>query len=184
MDITSKINRELDRELELQTYIIYGSTAISLKKYWGWGKKRIKELFDTSAEACRECASSNEISMIEMLENETGIELKPENESKGWREVAYLNANIHTYDFKMTKTQWMYMKMQQKKWIPTQVIATLFIGLHRRYGFSEIRLRRLLDQIHEIQNEMNNKPMQIAKRCYEETGVDIVKSSHHEVIYE
>lgn len=184
MNLATKINNELDQELEKQTYIIYGSASLALHKYWGWGQKRIENLFNVSAKACQECATTTEISMIEMLENETGIELKPENESKGWREVAYLNADIHIYDFKMTRAQWYYMKMQQKKWIPTQVIATLFLAMHRQYGFGAKRLVRLLNQIHEIQNEFDNKQMQIAKKCYEETKVDVIKSSHHEVIYE
>ncbi len=92
--------------------------------------------------------------MIQMLENESGIELRIPETDKGWRELAYLNAKINVG--RMSKAQMVYMRQRQKKWIGAMLMACLFLSLHRKYGFGKDRLVRLMGQIHEIEAEYNS----------------------------
>lgn len=63
-----KAERDLDRELNTQTPLIYGSAAIALRRYWGWGTQRIQKVFDVTQDIWAECAGTNAKSMIQMLD--------------------------------------------------------------------------------------------------------------------
>lgn len=84
----------LQKEMEKQVDMIYSAMAIAFKRYWNWGALRIRRLMDKTQETWDECGSTNELSMLEMLENETGIEIRNHELGKSWHDLAYLNAKI------------------------------------------------------------------------------------------
>ena len=90
MDVLKRVNRELNQEMRKQVDLIYSAAAIAFARYWdkGWGPERIRRIFDKTLETWNECGATNQISMIQMLENESGIELRIPNMDKGWRELA------------------------------------------------------------------------------------------------
>ena len=45
-----KAERELDRELNIQTPLIYGSAAIALRRFWGWVYMRRQQIKWTNAQ--------------------------------------------------------------------------------------------------------------------------------------
>lgn len=57
------------------TPTVYAGIALALHRKHGWGYKRINDLFNESSIIWNECIQSD-ISMIEMCEMETGIEVR------------------------------------------------------------------------------------------------------------
>ena len=171
MDPILKIENELNRELNRQVALIYSAAAIALHRHLGWGRARIVSLMEMTSEVWHECAQTNEKSMIQMLEEETGIEIQ-NGSGQSWRDLAFLNAKIRMD--RMTRPQWIYMRKKQMQWIAPNVTACIFLSLYRRYGFGATRCGRLSAQIEEIQREFRYKEAALRRACEEETGVSVV----------
>lgn len=171
MDPLVKAEREMDQEMRKQIDIYYGCICLALYRHWGWRKKRLMKLQDETMAAWQECGENNERSMLEMLEEETGIDLKNE-EGKDWRECLFLNGKHPANKREMTKPQFLYMRMQQTKWVGTMVLGCIMLALHRTYGIGPERIQRLLEQMQEIREENDFKRERIHRICLEETGVD------------
>ena len=159
----------LQKEMEKQVDLIYSSMAIAFKRYWNWGALRIRRLMDKTQETWDECGSTNEVSMLEMLENETGIEIRNHELGKSWHDLAYLNAKIDMG--RMNRAQWIYMRQRQKDWVGPQVIACVLLSLYRKYGFGPERLLRLMSQIDDIRVEFRYDRKALIKACEEEARV-------------
>ena len=157
MDALRKAELELDKEMKKQVDIIYSAAAIAFARYWndGWGPLRIRRIFDETLEAWNECGETNEMSMLEMLENETGIEVKIPDTDKSWHDLAFLNAKIDMG--RMNRAQWIYMRQRQKQWIGAMVMACMFLALHRKYGFGHERNMRHMGKIDEIHNDIKSE---------------------------
>lgn len=175
-----KATADLEAEGRRQCFLLYSATALALHRHWGKRKAAILSLFEITGEVWRACASTNDYSMIEMCEQETGIEVQ-NGDGKSWEDLPYLNA---TLDIKrMTNAQWVYMRQQQKKWIAPQVMACIMVALHRKYGFGFDRLSRIYSQIQDIEAEFAHSPERIQKAARELTGIniyDIVTQPHKE----
>lgn len=165
-----KAERELDRELNTQTPLIYGSAAIALRRYWGWGTKRIQRVFDQTQDIWAECAGTNAKSMIQMLDEQTGMDLRIPGSDRSWKDLAFLNADIN---MRMLPERWVYMRRQQIKWTNAQVRACLFLSLNRAEGFGGVRIQRLTEQMDAVQAEYNCNVPEIIKACKEITGVQL-----------
>lgn len=161
-------------EMLKQVDIIYSSVAIAFARYWRWGPLRIRRLFDVTQAAWDECGATNDRSMLQMLEDETGIDLKmAEYPDKSRHDVAYLTTEIAMDPRRMTRPQWIYMRQQQKKWIGAQLLACMLLVLHRKYGSGEERMVRLLEQINDIRDEFSWNRKALIKACKEEAGVEL-----------
>ena len=173
MDALRKAELELDKEMKKQVDIIYSAAAIAFARYWdkGWGPLRIRRIFDETLEAWNECGETNEMGMLEMLENETGIEIRNHELGKSWHDLAYLNAKIDMG--RMNRAQWIYMRQRQKDWVGPQVIACVLLSLYRKYGFGHVRCLRVLHQIEEIEREFNFDIKALKTACMEEAGVEL-----------
>ena len=86
---TDKLNKEGDR----QNQLLLSSTAIAFYRYWGWDKYKINDLMYTIDEVWTECADDIERSMVEMCEQETGIELQ-NGDGKSWHDLHFLNSQL------------------------------------------------------------------------------------------
>ena len=109
------------------------------------------------------------MSMLEMLENETGIEVKIPDTDKSWHDLAFLNSKIDMG--RMSRAQWIYMRQRQKQWIGAMVMACMLLALHRKYGFGPERLLRLMRQIDDIRVEFRYDRKALIKACEEEARV-------------
>lgn len=150
--------------------LVYSSTALALHRNWGKGKKATLRLFDISRDIWHECAETTAKSMIQMCEQETGIEVQ-NGTGKSWEDLPYLNGSLHTRT--LSNAQWVYMRQQQVKWISAQVTACMLVALHRRYGFGFERCARFYQQIQDIQEEHNRDPKKLHDLCEEETKIDV-----------
>jgi hypothetical protein len=76
--MNKQLNRllaKLERKCKEITPEVYASIAIALHRKYGWGFKRISDLFAESQEVWNECIQSEE-SMVEMCERLTGIDVQ------------------------------------------------------------------------------------------------------------
>ena len=165
-----KANAELEVEGRKQCMLLYSATALALRRHWGKGKQAILSLFEITGSVWRSCAETNLHSMIEMCEQETGIEIQNGN-GKSWKDLPYLNGTLNTKP--MTNAQWAYMRQRQKQWIAAQVTACILIALHRKYGFGFDRCARIYAQIQEIEAEYGMDEKKIQQACKDETLVNV-----------
>lgn len=166
-----RANDMLEAEGRKQCTLLYGATGIVLNRMWGKGQKAIINFFDVTGEVWRDCASTNLHSMVELCEQETGIEIQ-NGEGKSWRDLPYMNATLDTG--RMTYAQWIYMRQQQTKWIPAQIMACMLISLHRKYGYGYRKCAEIYRRIQETEAEYGYDPEKIRTACMEIIGIDIV----------
>lgn len=157
-------------ESRKQCFLAYGAAGITLWRYWDKGTIAILRLFEKTMKVWNECANDPERGMLEICEDETGIEIQC-GDGKSWRDLPYLSKRVNSKRF--TNAQWVYMRQQQIKWIPAQVIACILIALHRKWKFGFDRCQRFYGQVQEVQAEFNNDPDKMRLVCIETTGVDI-----------
>lgn len=174
-----RVEKKMDDELKRQVAILYSATAIALFRHWGWRKKRILDFTDLTKDVWHECASTNERSMPQMLEEETGIDLRNET-GKNWSELAFLNAKIDMTH--MTVEQWIYMRQRQIPWIAPNVTACILLSLNRKCGFGPVRCQRLVNQITDIRAEFNNNERAIRAACKDEVGISVIDYMDEEEI--
>lgn len=165
-----KIEREMDRELDRQVRLIYASTAIALKRACHWEKQGILKLMDLTHEVWEECAATNQKSMIQMLDEETGVELQ-NGDGKSWKDLAFLNARIDMGQ--MTLPQWIYMRQQQMKWIPAQVTACILLALKRKCSFDEEQIAEIYQKLLAVEQENLFDEKLAMEQCRRETLVNI-----------
>ena len=165
-----KIEREMDRELDRQVRLIYASTAIALKRACHWEKQGILKLMDLTHEVWEECAATNEKSMIQMLDEETGVELQ-NGDGKSWKDLAFLTARIDMGQ--MTLPQWISMRQQQTKWIPAQVTACVLLALKRKCGFDEEQIADIYQKLLAVEQENLFDEGLAMEQCRRETLVNI-----------
>lgn len=70
----TNILAKLERQCREITPSVYACIALALHRKYGWGFKRISDLFAESQAIWQECIQSD-ISMAEMCEKETGIDI-------------------------------------------------------------------------------------------------------------
>lgn len=148
---------------------IYGAALVALHREWGWGQKRADALLEGILEAWNQCASDIKLSALLMLENETGIELKPTPTSRSFHDIPCLNGQT-MIGKKLTPGQYLYYRKQVIAWTPYQLMAILFLTLYRQHGFSAVRLTRLKDQIEEYKAI---GPEKLKELVQEELGIDL-----------
>ncbi len=169
-----KADAEVKAEGGKQIDILYHAAAIALYRYHGWRALRIERLVHVSQGTYDDCAASNDISMIEMLWNETGIDLVREESNRNWYDVIYLNSDKDD-GRQMTDMQILAMLQGEKKWLPSQITASIMVSLHRKEGWGPDRLFVFLNELNEVKMEYGCKPEELKKACGELTGFKIVE---------
>lgn len=164
----TKADKELNEEASKQIDILYHAAALALYRYHGWRLERITKLVSISDDTYYDCAESNELSMIQMLYDETGISLMRDDGKQSWYEVMYLNSEIDT-GAQMNAYQWLAMRQNQKKWVAAQIVASILIALHRKEGWGAERLGIFFHELEEIKLQYHLDPEEIKAVCELET---------------
>jgi len=176
MDPVRRASMELQREMEKQVNIVYSAAAIALYRYYGWRGKRILDLLKMTQDAWNECAKDPNTSMLKMLEDETGIEIRARGIERSYHELDFLNGNPAKAR-PMTSAEIIYMRKRQKPWLNPQIAAALLLALHRKYGWSGERDARLLQYKDEIESEFNWNPVKLLETAEAEVGISIFDST-------
>lgn len=167
-----KVNAKFKAESQKQCYLVYCATALALRRHWNKKRLAIHRLFDVSAEIWMDCASSNKVSMIQICENVTGIEIRNED-GKSWRDVASLNSDYDIDPERMTYEQWVVLRSNQIRWVRPQIVACVIVALHRKWHFGFDRCARFYQQLDDIIAEYDGNVKRITSACLEETGIEI-----------
>ena len=174
-----KAERELQQEVDKQLDIIMHSAALALYTYHSWNTEQIGAFVahDTQ-ELWQECASSTKLSMVQMLNDETGIELMSEDIAQSFETKIYLNSDLDD-GRDLNIYQWIAMRQNQKKWVGVQIMAVVLLSLYRSDNWKAEALGRLFGHIEEIKNEYGTSKegiRDLKKECYEVTGFVITDS--------
>lgn len=176
MQISDRSRRKALQKLEVEGHksidIMLCSALIALYRYYGFRAWRLAKIMQETQKAWNECANDNNVSMLMMLEQETGIELRLEGCSKSYHDLIYLNGTA-AGNVTLSPTQWYYMRVEQCKWMGVQVLGSMFLSLHRVFGFGAQRLTTVLGQIDDIKTEFGRDSRKIRKYCEELTGLDL-----------
>ena len=117
----------MNQEHDKQDRILRAAVLIVMHRHWGWRQKRLLSLLEMIDEVISECGETNKKSMIQMLDEETGIELQ-NGDGKSWRDLAFLNAEVDVG--KLTMSKLIYMRQQELRWIPSLITAYILLALH------------------------------------------------------
>lgn len=168
--IEMRSNQELNQELTKQLGMMYSVMAIVLWKFYGWRKERIYKLVNITQEVWEECANyGTEKSMLEILEEETGIEIAMPGK-KSYHELKFLDAS--TWDGKPpTKMEFLYIREQQKVWLPSLLLACICIALHRKEKWADERIGKFVNYVQDLRMELGKNPKPYYKHLEEETGI-------------
>ena len=172
MKMIRKADKEVTQEGGRQIDILYHAAGIALNRYHGWKGLRIERLVEVSLTTYDDCAASNDISMIELLWNETGIDLVREDTDRPWYDVIYLNSEKDD-GRQMTGAQVLAMLQGEKKWLPSQIMASLLLSFHRKEGWGDERLFRIFTEIQAVKAEFGSDPKALKAECDRLTGFKV-----------
>lgn len=167
--------RRMEEECNRQFFVMYGAFGIALHDNWGWGQKRVLDLYRTTDDIWHEVGETNRKSMLQLLEEETGIELRLTDSDRSWHELRFLNAEVDDQMKQLTLGEAIFMRMQQTRWMSAMIQACLLLALYRLHGFGPERLSRLLGQVDDIREKYHYKIKPIIKECSRALEIDLVK---------
>ena len=166
----NKVENDLKKEMNKQIAIVSGSFGIALYENWGWRQNRIANLFSEINNAWTEVSNDNYLSMLSLCEKETGIVIGIPEHDGNYNDLRYFQENPSKI-LDMTIEQRIYMRLRMKKWIGAEMVASVLVALHRRYGFGVERLDRLYHQMEEVRDRYNWDEKLIENECTRITQV-------------
>lgn len=172
-------DRELEEEIKRQEVISFAAAVLAMHRYYGWSDNQLRGMLRFCAVITASCASTTQLSLIQMLDDETGIELQ-NGDGRSWQELAYLNASLKPGQ-QMTTSQWIYMRNRQKKWVEPQLMACILLGLHRMKGYGFTSLKRIYSQIAGIEAEYGWNKDALHAACLDATGISAVEYINQQV---
>ena len=163
----SRIEQDMNNELRQQMNVLLSCSAVALHEK-GFDKGKILQMFEAAKEVWKECSSTNDVSMMQMLEQETEIEIQI-GDGKSWRDVSWQNAKI--WDGQMpTVPQLIYIRQQQRKWIPAMVMGMMLIAVKRTESWEYDELVSLMIQVDGMRDRYK-APKKAAEKMTEMTGI-------------
>lgn len=170
-----KSYRDLQAEVKRQTGTIFPSAIVALWQGFGWRQKRIADLLERVKTVLDEIgADGDERSPIEVLDQETGIEMRLDGETASYKTKSYLFSERWKRDkHRLNAAQVIYANTQQKKFVAPNLLATFCVALHRYYGFGYERLCRFMAMVDEIRRKYNNNVDEYTELFERTTGMKI-----------
>ena len=175
---TDRADKALRDEMVRQVYIVYSAAAIAMWENYGWRQKRILGVLAETRDLWNACAQQPLVSMLRMLEEETGIEIQARGAEKSWHDLEYLNGEKEAYP--MPEAQYIYMRTRQLPWVNPQITAAMLLALHRRYGWSCERDLLLLSRKDDVEARYKWKTGALVKACREITGINMIEEANVE----
>ena len=156
-----------------QIKVIMGSCALVFHRYEHWGEVRIRRTMKAIMEVFSECGNNPDITMMKMLEDETGIEMQ-NGSGVSYHSLDFLNCkDLRRRPSDLYQDELLYMRKRQMAWVAPQCMAGALIALHRREHYGYDRLSRLMQRVDQIRTEYNYDVKVITELCKAETGFDL-----------
>lgn len=172
-----KSYRDLQAEVRKQTGIIFPVSVIVLWQNFGFRDKRIGDVLEHVRAVLNELINDpQERSPIQILDEETGIEMRLDGEKRPWREISYLNGKAWKRDkHRLNAAQIIYANQQQKKFVAPNLLSTFCVALHRHYGFGFERLSRFMAQADDLRRKYGEQPDNYSELFNKTTGMELKK---------
>ena len=168
---------QLKKELDKQIDIIYPACALVWWDDYGWRGTRIKRRYDKAMEIWNECADYGvEKSMLQMLEEETGIDLQLQG-CPDWHEKQYLN--YAAWDGKgVTLPQAVYMRQQQIRWVAPLLMACICLTLHWVEHWGPDRIAVFVGKVDALRAQIGEKPDEFRAMLESKTDLTIADTRY------
>lgn len=182
-DIRTRALQKTEMEGRKWVRIMLAAVCIALRRGWRFGTNRLHDLLLETQSIWAECAEQENVSILMMLEEATGIELKPTESSPSYHDLVYLNGTPKE-EVEMSNAAYCYMRAQQSKWMGTMMEAAMFLALYRcmDYGFSADMLVKLVKLVTEVRSEFKDDKKKLWRACQEETGINLMEYERKGVI--
>ncbi len=162
----AEIVEEGSKQLDIQVC----AASIALWRYWGWKTERLSKLLTIQQEIWNEVGKDNDLSMIQLLDQECNIELT-NHEGVSYREFKFLNTAIDD-GHELSAQEWLIMRMKQKQWIECQIMACVFLGMHRKEGWGAKRVKELMDRMQQVKEEFDYDSKKLIQALLDECDYD------------
>lgn len=180
MDALKKVEKELDTAAGVAMQLGFYRTILVLNLNYGWKKLRIERFLDKASEIYGECRGDSTKSLVQMCDEETGIEVRNEN-GESYLNTTYLcqekwdqeKPKFERAPAMVQKSYYISVRQHMKKWMYAQIMASIILALHRKEGWSFDRIERFLTE-HDKLKEQGQSIEQL-KECVENrTGMKYV----------
>ena len=180
MDALQKANKELDEASGIAMQLGFYRTILALCRY-GWKRLRIERFLDKAREVYTECRGDGGKSLIQMCDEETGIEVRNEA-GESYLDTTYLNqkkwdedkAKFDKMPYPMQRAYYISVRQHMKKWMYAQIMASIILALYRKERWSFERIQRFLSVHDEIKVEFGNDIEKLNEEVLEETTMKYI----------
>lgn len=188
-DRIKKADEKLTVQAQKALDVVYFGACIVLSKSYGWGKKRIKRLVDVAAEIFTECGTDQHVSLVQMCDEETGIEFRgPDGQS--WRDTVYLNEEkwqkeqkrVFSMPMHMQKAYMLRVKGCMNKWLRPILMSSVALALHRKEGWGFERIQRFVILLEDCIRENNSNQKLMLDKVFEQTGLRYSYTNKNELV--
>lgn len=169
----TKAYSHLQKEQKTQVAIIYPSAVVTLWNTFGFRKKRIARVLAASQKVVDECAALGGVkSIIEVLDEETGIELTLPGMESYQQYASLYSEKWKGVKEHLSAPEIIYLYKRMELWIPSQMIASLCVALHREEGFGFERLQRFISEVDGMRNQYGRDTKKYKELIKERTEID------------
>ena len=180
MDALQKANKELDEASGIAMQLGFYRTILALSRL-GWKRLRIERFIDKAGEVYQECRSDEGKSLIQMCDEETGIEVR-NDAGESYLDTTYLNqakwerdkARFDKMPYAMQRAYYISVRQHMKKWMYAQIMASIILALYRKEGWSFERIRKFLSVHDEIKIEFANDIPKLNETVFNETTMKYI----------
>ena len=180
MDALQKANKELDEASGIAMQLGFYRTIITLSRY-GWKRLRIERFLDKESEVYKECRSDGGKSLIQMCDEETGIEVR-NDAGESYLDTTYLNqakwnidkAKFDRMPYPMQRAYYISVRQHMKKWMYAQIMASIILALYRKEGWSFERISKFLSAHDEIKAEFGDDIEKLNDAVFSETTMKYI----------
>lgn len=168
-----KAYSHLQKEQKTQVAIVYPSAVVVLWGTFGFRNKRIARVLAESQNVVDECAALGGVkSIIEVLDDETGIELTLPGMESYQQYASLYSEKWKGVKEHLSAPEVIYLYKRMELWIPSQMIASLSVALHRTEGFGFERLQKFISEVDAIRNQYGRDTKKYKELIREKTDID------------
>lgn len=163
---------ELEKENHKQVDLLYSAAAIV---WWreGWREKRINDRFKSTLNVWSLSGSyGGTKTILQVMEDETGIELSLDGFGKSFHDISFLDPN--NWNGKVNNVFYMtQVRRNQKQWVPVMLLAAMCTALKWDYGFGYKRISKFIADIDSIRKSLGDDQSKYDALMLEVTGYNL-----------
>ena len=163
-----KAEQRNKKEREKQADIIYSACFTVLHSY-GWDADEIITVLNGIPKVLHE-SHEKELSVFEMLEQETGIELSLDG-VKSYHKYAWMSSDTTVNP--ISDLQYIYMLNNELKWIPSIILAALVLTLRRDKDWDDEKLSDFIQELNRVRMSLGEDTQKYREYMAKKTGYKI-----------